>query len=136
MRNVQGKDFMKNLLTMSKKKLVIELNEYSYNCADGCCTNYGTIVKVDGVEMPYHNQDTPTILEEVLRHLGYEAEIIETFNGECAEPARATNKTTDAMVEYAKNLALDFVVWKDSQYKNIDCFYSDEELFLLFQKTR
>lgn len=42
----------------------------------------------------------------------------------------------NAMEEYAKNLALDFVVWKDSQYKNIDCFYSDEELFLLFQKTR
>jgi len=64
------------------EKLTIELNEYNYECSDGCCTNYGTIVKVNGAEMPFHNQDTRTIVEEILQHLGYEVEIIETFNGE------------------------------------------------------
>jgi hypothetical protein len=64
------------------KKLKIELNEYCHECGDGCCTNYGTIVKVNGEEMPYHNQDTSTILEQVLQHLGYEVEIIQTYNSE------------------------------------------------------
>lgn len=62
------------------KKIKIELHDYSHECADGCCTDYGTIVKVDGVEMPYINQDTCTILEQVLNHLGYEVEVIETFD--------------------------------------------------------
>jgi len=59
------------------KKVVIYIEDYFYDCADGCCTNYGTIVKVDGIEMPFHNSDTKTILEEVLRHLGFEVEIID-----------------------------------------------------------
>lgn len=62
------------------KKVKIELNEYYYDCADGCCTNYGTITKVNGVEMPSHNEDVGTILKHVLEHLGYDAEIIETYN--------------------------------------------------------
>jgi hypothetical protein len=60
-------------------KVKIELEEYSYDCADGCCTNYGTITKVDGVELPLHNQDTATMIEQILEHLGYEVEIIEKF---------------------------------------------------------
>jgi len=65
-----------------KSKLLIEFNEYCTTCGDGCCTNYGTVVKVNGVEMPFHNQDTRTVVEEILQHLGYEVEIIETYNGE------------------------------------------------------
>ena len=65
-----------------KEKVKIELNEYCYNCADGCCTNYGTITKVNGVEMDSHNQDAATILEKVLNHLGYDAEVINTYNNE------------------------------------------------------
>jgi len=64
------------------EKLIIELNEYVTECGDGCCTNYGTLVKVNGVEMPFHNQDVKTILEQVLQHLEYDVEIIETYNGE------------------------------------------------------
>ena len=64
-------------------KLIIELNEYMYNCSDGCCTNYGTVVVVNGEAMKLHNQDTATILSQVLDHLGYEyVEIIETFSDE------------------------------------------------------
>lgn len=62
------------------KKIKIELHDYSHDCADGCCTDYGTIVKVDGVEMPYRNQDPGTILEQVLNHLGYDVEVVETFD--------------------------------------------------------
>jgi len=60
---------------MEKRKLKIELNEYCYNCADGCCTHYGTITKVNGQELELHNDDTATILKQVLKHLGYEVEI-------------------------------------------------------------
>lgn len=63
-------------------KVKIELNEYMYNCADGCCTEYGTTTKVNGEEMPLNNQDVGTILEMVLNHLGYEVEIVETYNTE------------------------------------------------------
>jgi hypothetical protein len=61
-----------------KQKLVIELNEYDYTGSSNDI--YGMVVKVNGVEMPYHNLDTSTILEEVLEHLGYEVEIIQTLD--------------------------------------------------------
>lgn len=61
-----------------KDKLKIELEEYGYSCGDGCCYNYGTITKVNGVELEFHNQDAATILEQVLKHLGYDVEVINT----------------------------------------------------------
>lgn len=64
-----------------KEKLNIDIQEYYYNCGDGCCTNYGTIIKVNGVELASHNQDAYTILKNVLEFLGYEVEINETFGG-------------------------------------------------------
>lgn len=67
---------------LEKEKLRVELNHYHSECGDGCCTNYGTITTVNGVEMEVHNQDAGTILREVLIHLGYKAEIIELDNGE------------------------------------------------------
>jgi len=67
---------------MTEKKVKIELNEYCYDCADGCCTNYGTIVKVNGIEMPSHNQDAATIVSQILNHLGYKVELVETYNEE------------------------------------------------------
>ena len=56
----------------TKEKIKIELIDYSYTCCDGCCTDYGTITKVNGVELELHNQDTATILRQVLEHLGYD----------------------------------------------------------------
>ena len=64
------------------KKVKIELDEYHYNCSDGCCVSYGTTTTVNGKELDLHNQDVATILQQVLTELGYEAEIIETYNGE------------------------------------------------------
>ena len=63
-------------------KIKIEFNEYSYDCSDGCCNNYGTITVVDGVELPFHNQDLPTVVEQILQHLGYDVEIKVTYNAE------------------------------------------------------
>lgn len=65
---------------MGKPKIKIELNEYCYDCADGCCTNYGTITKVNGEELELHNQDSGTIVRQILEHLGYDVELIETYN--------------------------------------------------------
>jgi len=65
-----------------KKKIKIELHDYSYTCGDGCCTEYGTITKVNGVELDFRNTDTPTILRGVLEFLGYEVEIGLTYDYE------------------------------------------------------
>lgn len=65
---------------MSKEKIKIELHDYSYDCADRCCTNYGTITKVNGQELETHNTDRTTIIENILRHLGYEVEVEETYD--------------------------------------------------------
>ena len=54
---------------IKKENIKIELLEYTYDCADGCCTNYGTITKINGVELECHNQDTETILSQILKHL-------------------------------------------------------------------
>lgn len=62
-----------------KEKLVIDLEEYDYTGSSNDI--YGMVVKVNGVEMPYHNMDVDTILEQVLTHLGYEVEINRTYDG-------------------------------------------------------
>jgi hypothetical protein len=62
-------------------ELKITLTEYNYNCSDGCCTHYGTITTVNGVELPCHNQDTETIVRQILEHLGYKVEINSEHDG-------------------------------------------------------
>ena len=63
---------------MKKEKLIIDLEEYDYTSTPN--GNYGMVVKVNGIEMHYHNLDTDTILEQILTHLGYEVEINHTFD--------------------------------------------------------
>lgn len=62
--------------------LKIVFTDYGYNCGDGCCYNSGTITTVNGVELPLHNDDGYTMVEQVLEHLGYKVEIeyIEDFS--------------------------------------------------------
>ena len=67
---------------MDKQKIKIEIDDWMYDCGDGCCTNYGTTTTVNGKEMPLINQDSGTIVRMVLEHLGYEVELIETYNSE------------------------------------------------------
>lgn len=65
-----------------KPKLNIKIDEYYYNCSDGCCTNYGTITTVNELELPCHNQDAPTMIKQILEHLGYEVEMEFLYNGD------------------------------------------------------
>ena len=60
------------------KEVNIELKEYWHDCGDGCCTTYGTIVKVNGVELDCQNEDVDTILQSVFEHLGYKVNIKRT----------------------------------------------------------
>lgn len=64
---------------VDKEKLKIDLIDWTYDCGDGCCTNYGTTTKVNGIEMPLQNQDAATILKMVLKHLGYDVDIKEHY---------------------------------------------------------
>lgn len=64
------------------EKLKIVLNEYNYECGDGCCHNWGVEVSINGVELFKTNDDSATILEQVLKHLGYNPEITRLYNGE------------------------------------------------------
>ena len=62
-------------LPVSGSVLKIKLHEYAYHCGDGSCYNYGTITTINDIELPCHNQDAGTILQQVLEHLGYKVEI-------------------------------------------------------------
>jgi hypothetical protein len=68
-----------NKIKMEKPKIKIDLIEYDYDCADGCCTTYGTITKVNDIELQNHNQDTGSIVQQILEHLGYEVELNEEY---------------------------------------------------------
>jgi hypothetical protein len=63
----------------SQRKLHITLREYSNECADGCCLDYGMEVRVNGEELESNNLDTGTILQKVLEHLGYDAVVEDIF---------------------------------------------------------
>ena len=68
--------------TLTNMKVEIELREFSYKCADGCCLSYGTTTVVNGKELPFINQDVETILIGVLEELGYEVELKTYYNEE------------------------------------------------------
>lgn len=55
--------------------LKISMRDYSNECGDGCCHDYGTITTVNGVQMQAHNTDKETIMRQVLEYLGYKVEI-------------------------------------------------------------
>ena len=74
--------FIKQNQVYMRESVKIKLHEYYYSCGDGCCSNYGTITTVNGVEMESHNQDVQTILEQVLTHLGYKVEIETTYDNQ------------------------------------------------------
>lgn len=57
------------------KNIKITLTDWTHECGDSCCTTYGTNVNINGVDLECQNSDVQTILEEVLKHLGYSIEI-------------------------------------------------------------
>lgn len=58
------------------KKLKIELEDWDHNCADGCCYSWGNTIKVNGVEVDGDCGAVHDALENVLKHLGYDVEIV------------------------------------------------------------
>lgn len=62
------------------QKVTIKLEGYAFTCVHGCCLHHGTIVTVNGKELEIKNDNNGTILGTVLVELGYEPDIIETFN--------------------------------------------------------
>ena len=65
-----------------KQPIELQVHQYSNTCNDGCCYNYGTIVSINGEELPCHNEDVETQLIQVLEHLGYEVTFKRLYNGE------------------------------------------------------
>jgi len=61
------------------KKVKIHFKEYWYNCSDGCCTDYGVVTTINGEELDCRNEDTETIVEQILKKLGYDVEITKEY---------------------------------------------------------
>ena len=62
------------------EKLIIKLNDWDYECGDGCCSMYGTEISLNGkkCENEYSGGDVKQSLEFILNELGYDVEIINT----------------------------------------------------------
>ena len=58
-------------------KTTIELKDWSYHCADVCCSDYGTSIIVNGVEheSEYAGSDVEKSIEFILNTLGIEFEL-------------------------------------------------------------
>lgn len=69
-----------------KSSVSIELKDWDYECADGCCTTFGTKLLLNGKELEHPNEeildnsyvgcDVQTALHAVLKELGYEVTFV------------------------------------------------------------
>ena len=62
-----------NIMT-EKKKIIITRKAYSYECGDGCCSEYGWTWYVDKEEV-HSSPCEHNALQAILDHLGFDAEI-------------------------------------------------------------
>ena len=90
-------DFNKQLLTELdqalqlqqtgvKSSVSVELKDWDCECADGCCTSFGTKLLLNGKELEHPNEeildnsyvgcDVQTALHAVLKELGYEVTFV------------------------------------------------------------
>lgn len=62
------------------KKVIIELKDWDYHCGDGCCSEYGTQIIVNGedCENSHAGGDVEKSIEFLLTKLGIEFEIKQT----------------------------------------------------------
>jgi hypothetical protein len=58
---------------------LIEINDSSWQCADGCCTWYETLIKVNGVEI-CKDGGLEDVLKAVLKHFGHEVDVTKTYD--------------------------------------------------------
>ena len=54
--------------------LKIEIEDWDSNCGDGCCYEWGTIVRVNGIEINTTGL-ADDMLRTVLEHLGHKVDI-------------------------------------------------------------
>lgn len=69
-----------------KSSVCIELKDWDYECADGCCTSFGTKLLLNGKELEHPNEeildnsyvgcDVQTALHAVLKELGYKVTFV------------------------------------------------------------
>ena len=69
-----------------KSSVSIELKDWDYECADGCCTTFGTKLLLNGKELEHPNEeildnsyvgcDVQIALHAVLKELGYEVTFV------------------------------------------------------------
>ena len=69
-----------------KSSVSIELKDWDYECADGCCTTFGTKLLLNGKELEHPNKenldnsyvgcDVETALHAVLKELGYNVKFV------------------------------------------------------------
>jgi hypothetical protein len=56
---------------------IIEITDWTYECGDRCCSNYGTSIKVDGKEITkYFNTSSQQDWEDLFAALNIKTEII------------------------------------------------------------
>ena len=55
----------------------IKLTDWDTHCADGCCSEWGTRLEIDGVEITEYADVNPSTLSIILNHLKIEHEITE-----------------------------------------------------------
>lgn len=58
------------------KPLTLQIEEWDYNCGDGCCYEYGETLSIDDEEvykshMEFIDRD---LVKTILKHLGYSVE--------------------------------------------------------------
>jgi hypothetical protein len=59
--------------------MVIEIEDWHHQCADGCCDEWGKIIRVNGVEVGTHLDDVENALQAVLEHLGHRVLITQVY---------------------------------------------------------
>jgi hypothetical protein len=60
---------------MSKEKVNITMKRWDYTCGDGCCSDSGTDVTVNGVKVTEYGNIDYILISSVLNALGYDVDI-------------------------------------------------------------
>jgi len=63
---------------MAKTQIIVDY--WDHECFDGCCYEYGTSIRINGKEI-CDSDEVATAIKKVIEHLGYNAEVIQTYNG-------------------------------------------------------
>ncbi len=73
-----------NKLKENKQVKKIRINHYHYQCGDGCCDYFGADIYINDekIERESDGEYADSILSDIVKHLGLDIEIEETYNDE------------------------------------------------------